>query len=242
MIALVGCGFLGSLLAEEIGKRWFAFQEGEAIRLIDFDTVEERNCANQNFTRNNAGDLKTEAVHERLEQYQVAVDSFAEKLVKENINTLLPVDGDDPVTLIVSAVDNIPTRNLLWYYAKQHHIPLLTLGISQSGTGTVEWTWEEHDSYSLSPLATLGQQKKLGSLANVPKELKPCELVAFRGLGLNMAVAAAKAIGIFKGFDAETVLDQEPLPRSVLTVWDATNTGHTLRQTAEVPHGEEALA
>lgn len=240
MIALVGCGFLGSLLAEEIGKRWFAFQEGEAIGLIDFDTFEERNCANQNVTRVRAESrvLKAVALEERLREYKVAAKALAVKLDKSNINTVL---GGD-VSLIVSAVDNIPTRNLLWYYAKQHKIPLLTLGISQSGTGTVEWTWEEHDSYSLSPLATLGQQKKLDSLANVPKELKPCELVAFRGLGLNMAVAAAKAIGIFKGFDAETVLDQEPLPRSVLTVWDATNTGHTLRQTAEVSHGEEALA
>lgn len=240
MIALVGCGFLGSLLVEELGKRWFAFQEGEGFMVIDFDTFEERNCANQNVTRvevsralAEVGLLKAEHLAGRLAEYFISAQAVTEKLTAANIDGIF----EEPPSLIISAVDNIPTRNLLWFYAKAHKVPLLTLGISQSGTGTVEWTWGDHDSYSLSPIATLGQSKKLESLANVPKELKPCELVAFRGLGLNMAVAAAKAVSIFKGFDAETVLDTEVLPRTMLTVWDATNTGHTLREIVEVSHG-----
>lgn len=240
MIALVGCGFLGSLLVEEIGKRWFAFNEGEPILLIDFDTFEERNCANQNVRRGDVQEaeedgqklFKVDHLGDILQGYNIVPILCTRKLLKENVNGLLTYMGEKP-SLIVSALDNIPTRNLLWYYTKQHNIPLLTLGISQSGTGTVEWTWKNHDSYSLSPLATLGQAKKLASLSNVPKELKPCELIAFRGLGLNMAVAASKAIGIFKGFDPETVIG-DPLPRTHLTVWDATNTGHSLREQVEI--------
>lgn len=223
MISLVGCGFLGSLLAEEIGKRWFALNDKTPIRLIDFDAFEERNAANQLCTRRDAGQFKAFVTGERLEAYGVYAHMLPDRLTKENQQELL--DGSE---IIVSALDNIPTRNLLWYYAKSHDIPLLTLGISQQGTGTVEWTFRAHDTYSLSPIATLGQKKKMESLANVPKELKPCELIAFRGLGLNMAVAGAKALGIYKGFDPEKVLPTDGLP-GIMTTWDATNMGHSLR-------------
>lgn len=223
MITLVGCGFLGSLLAEEVGKRWFALNEKTSLNLIDFDAVEERNAANQGFTRNDEGSPKVEAVGARLDKYGVWSVALEKRLTKENQNELL--DGSE---LIVSALDNIPTRTLLWYYAKANRIPLLTLGISQAGTGTIEWTHGKHDTYSLSPLSTLGQKKKLDSLVNVPRELKPCELIAFRGLGLNVAVAASKAVGIFKGLDPEKVLEGRELP-GVMTTWDATNTGHSLR-------------
>ncbi len=240
MIALVGCGFLGSILVEELGKRWFAFQENEPIKLIDFDTFEERNSANQNITRKRAetGVYKSMASAVLLREYGVSAHPLIIKLDKFNVGDTLRGDSGEEPSLIISAVDNLPTRDLLWYYAKQHKIPLLSLGISQQGTGTVEWTVSAHDSYSLSPLATLGQARKLAHASNIPKELKPCELIAFRGLGLNMAVAAAKAVGIYKGFDPEKVLSQEPLPRTVLTVWDATNTGHTLRDIVEVDDGE----
>lgn len=226
MITLVGCGFLGSLLAEEIGKRWFALNERTGIRLIDFDTIEDRNAANQGFTLADAGMLKASTVANRLStSYHIHTDGVARRLDKSNQDELL-----DDTEIIISALDNIPTRTLLWYYARAHRIPLLTLGISQQGTGTVEWTIGEYDTYSLSPIATLGQKKKLEALANVPKELKPCELIAFRGLGLNVAVAAAKALGIYIGFDPEKVIDGNVLPGTA-TTWDATNTGHSLRAT-----------
>lgn len=226
MIAIVGCGFLGSLVAEEIGKRWFAFDEDENIMCIDFDHVEKRNAANQGFTLSNEGETKADAVCQRLRAHGVRTDRQVIRVEKNNIEAVLA-----DATFIISAVDNIPTRTMLWYYARKHGIPMLSLGVSQQGTGVIEWTHGEYDTYSLNPLAIMGQREKLESLANVPRELKPCELIGFRGLGLNVAVAAAKAIGIWKGFDPEKVLGaDEPLPRSTYTTWDATNTGHSLRE------------
>lgn len=228
MITLVGCGFLGSLFAEEMAKIWFAFEERTPFRLIDFDKVEERNAANQGFTLKDAGRSKSGSVAMRLRAHNVPVTDYTDRVDKLNAPRLL--DGTE---VLVSAVDNLPTRRLLWFYAREHRIPLLNLGVSQAGTGNVEWTvGKAHDSWSLSPLVTLGQTKKLESIANTPKELKPCELIAFRGLGLNTAVAAAKSLAIFKGFDPANSLTSTPLPGTV-TVWDSTNTSHTLRSVHE---------
>lgn len=214
---LVGCGFLGSLVAEELAKRQFALNDSTEMRLIDFDKVEERNAANQNFTKADAALLKAFAVAESVEQYGIPADSVPEKLLRANIDDLLQHS-----TFIIDAVDNIPTRHELWYWGKRNHVPILHLGVSQLGLGRVDWTYENFDSWILSPIATLGQKTES---APVPKELKPCELIAFRGLGLNMAIAAAKAIGIWRGFDPEHEFG-EVFARTI-TTWEATNHGHT---------------
>lgn len=220
-IALVGCGFLGSLLAEEIAKRFYAFEERSGITLIDFDRVEERNAANQNFDLEDAGQLKVDAVYRRMKRYRVDADPIARRVAKENLGML------DDYGIIISAVDNLPTRQLLWYFARAAKKPLLHLGVSQGGTGSVDWTWRDFDSWPLSPIALLGQTRYK---EDVPKELRPCELIAFRGLGLNTALAGAKALGIFLGFDPEKHIEDDVLPRTI-TTWDVDTMGHRLRAT-----------
>jgi hypothetical protein len=75
------------------------------------------------------------------------------------------------------------------------------------------------------------------SAENIPRELKPCELIAFRGLGLNVAIAAAKALGIWFGWDPEKqvveTLGVDVLPNTAST-WSATNTGHQLVEMKEL--------
>lgn len=232
-IGLVGCGFLGSLFAEEMAKRCFAFDEVAEWVLIDFDKVEERNAANQNFTVEHASLSKASTVGDVVGQYnQGDVTSWNVRLDKSNVDKLL--DGCD---VIVSAVDNLPTRELLWYYARANRVPLLHLGVSQQGTGNIEWTVGRYDTWSMNPLATLGQKRKMESAENIPRELKPCELIAFRGLGLNVSIAAAKALGLYLGFDPEKVatehLGVDVLPRTAST-WRATNTGHELVSIVEL--------
>jgi hypothetical protein len=235
-IALVGCGFLGSLFAEEMAKRQFAFDDTTEWVLIDFDKVEERNAANQNFTLDDEDRFKIDAVHDRLSAHGLIVDRHPKRLDKLNIGALL-----DDAKIIVSAVDNLPTRELLWYHARARRLPILHLGVSQGGTGNVEWTYGRYDTWSMSPILTLGQKKKMESAENIPRELKPCELIAFRGLGLNVSVAAAKALGIFMGFDPEKVVNErlgvDVLPGTV-TTWSATNTGHQLIEIKELNEEE----
>lgn len=224
MIALVGCGFLGSLVAEEIAKRFYAFEmESIPLLLIDFDKVEERNAANQNFTRMDTGMSKVSVVGNRLNKYGMDSLQIDGRLTRQNIGSFMRRRENLP-HLIIDAVDNLPTRLELWYYAKQHEIPLLHLSLSQGGTGCVEWSVNGHDSWVLSPINT----RRKPIIPEV-KTLPPCELVGFRGVGLNLSLAAAKAVGLWYGRDPEMHAGRDVFPGTI-SVWTADNMGHVLRQ------------
>lgn len=235
LITIVGCGFLGSLFAEELAKRLYAFEEKRPVRLIDYDTVEERNAANQNFTRQDGQDemYKVDVISLMLDNYGVFAETSEgddhlrpAKLTRENYQELL--DGSE---IVVSALDNMEARMLVWAWGKQHKKPVIHLGISQGGSGEVTWTAPGHESWTLAPQFTVGNKKhkknEESGEAGVQK-LPPCELIAFRGLGLNTSLAGAKALGIYLGLDPEKHVPNV-LPGTI-TVWDSTLMGHSLRE------------
>lgn len=226
MITVVGCGFLGGLFVEEICKRSFAFHEEIDLKLIDPDDVQNRNVANQIFTLVDLHHSKVSVLGNRVTGYGLNVEALAERVEESNIDDLLA-----ETSILVCAVDNIPTRQLLWKYAVGMDLPLLTMGISQGGTGGVEWTHfsKGFDTNPFSPmrLASLSDEKveALGEVGHLP----PCELVGFRGLGLNVALAAAKALWIYKGWDAEKhVFPEAKGEPGTMTTWEATNMSHKL--------------
>lgn len=226
-ITIVGTGFLGALFAEEYAKLAYAYEQSVVFRLIDFDTLEPRNAANQLWTlqRAETGQHKVEVLAKRLLEYTPYVpyvDVHPTKLTRANANELL-----DESALVIDAVDNIPTRHELWYHSLRARVPVLHLGISQGGTGAVEWTIPRdtgmYCDWSLSPLNTLGQQLQK---QKEPDKLPPCELIAFRGLGLNVACAASKAVALWFGFDPTKIVEgMEAVPRTRST-WSVHNTGH----------------
>ena len=61
-VHIVGCGSVGSALAENIARLGV-----KKFDLWDFDVVEPHNIVNQQFTRNDVGKLKVEAVKELIE-------------------------------------------------------------------------------------------------------------------------------------------------------------------------------
>lgn len=222
MITLVGAGFLGSLWAEEFAKRLFATDTPLGFNIIDFDDVERRNVANQNFTPRDIGKPKCVAVAERVEAYGLYVRPIYEKLTDANKDGML-----EETTFLVSATDNMECRNLLWYHGTAKHIPILHLGVSQKGTGAVEWTlWDDYDSWTLSPAALKGKHAPPPAV----EKLRPCELIAFRGLGLNCAVAGAKAAGIWYGVDPEKSAGPKlDADQRIATTWSVFNDGHSLQ-------------
>lgn len=224
-ISIVGCGFLGSLFMEEWAKRAFALGEEDTVRVIDFDKFEERNAANQNVTKARATEMpmKVTVLEELGKGYGLLMEPIPDKVTKENVEKLL--DGTDT---LVSALDNIESRDHLWYWAKQFGKPMISLGVSQNGTGAVEWTHDEYCTYSLSPLVRPKDYSEAGAIVT----LKPCELVGFRGLGLNVAIAGAKALGLYKGHDPDGSLPKAEVKRGLRTSWSATMTGHTLTEKA----------
>jgi len=126
-----------------------------------------------------------------------------------------------PAHRIIDGVDNLATRQLLWGYGLNNNVPVLHLGISEQGTGKVEWTHRAHQTFSLRPDQTAGKE-----IVDPPSGVTPpCELARMRGVGLNTGFAAACAAAIYYGFDPESHL--EGIPTSgYLTDWHATPMGY----------------
>lgn len=230
---IVGCGFLGSLLVEEACKRAYALHEQYTFHLYDPNTIEERNAANQLWTPSDAGQHKVQVLAQRIARYHgQSVQMFPEKIEQGNSAWLKDAD------VVVCAVDNIPTRQLLWKNAITTAVPLLNVGISQGGTGAVDWTYEEIDTnpFAVSQGASDKELERWGKVDRLP----PCELVGFRGLGLNMAMAATKALFILQGWDVEGHVHRPGRKASwgTFTVWQAEQAGHSLLQS--LVHQEEA--
>ena len=215
-IAVVGCGFVGSVFTTEFLKRCFAGKMEPQFLFIDDDTVESRNCANQNFVLADIGRPKADVLaaaardSDRYAEYQQV------RLSADNLDQLLADSY-----LVIDGVDNLATRQLLWGYAMRTGTPVLHIGISEQGTGKVEWSHPLHQTFSLRPDQTVGKE-----IIDPPSGVTPpCELARMRGVGLNVGFAAACAAAIYYGFDPESHL-KGATPTGWFTDWHATPTGY----------------
>lgn len=216
MITVVGCGFVGSVFTTEFLKRAYAGKLPQPYRFIDDDTVEARNCANQNFVLADIGRAKAEVMQAHALNSDREAEYYKTRLTLDNLDQLL--DGS---VLVVDGVDNLATRQLLWGYAMRTGTPVLHIGISEQGTGKVEWSHPEHQTFSLRPQMTVGKEIVDPASGVTP----PCELARMRGVGLNAGFAAACAAAIYLGFDPESHLQGET-PAGWFTDWHATPTGY----------------
>jgi len=217
-ITVVGAGFVGSIFTDEYLRRAFAGELPRGFRFIDDDKWELRNAANQNVGWAEAfkGTPKAESMAIRAQQFEHEAEWMQVRLDTSNAEELL---ADSFV--IVDAVDNLATRQLLYGMGMGMKVPVLHMGITEGGTGAVEWSHPEHDTFHLSPARTAGKSIKDPVSGAAP----PCELARMRGVGLNTSFAAAKALGIFQNFDPESLFHDENC-RGWLTDWQATNTSH----------------
>jgi hypothetical protein len=230
-IVLVGCGFVGSVFATEFMKRCYAGKLDPEFCFIDDDRVEARNCANQNFVLADIGRAKAEVLAQQAHDSDRIADWQQTRLAPDNIDALL--EGAD---LIIDGVDNLATRQLLWGWGLRNEVPVLHLGISEQGTGKVEWTHKDHQTFSLRPDQTFGKE-----LLDPPSGVTPpCELARMRGVGLNVGFAAACALGIYMGFDPESHLEGIATA-GYFTDWHATPTGFVpQRETWGAQHHDQA--
>lgn len=227
-LTLVGCGFVGSIYIEEVLKRMRALKNEIDVIAIDGDMFEERNVANQNITMEAIGLHKAQAMADLVQKYNFSSYAITQR-VGDKKGTIPVVAPGDPIPdLIVDAVDNIETRHYLWKIGKKLDIPVLHIGVSQEGTGFISWSLGNYSTFPLHPVTIAKmspeQQEKLKAPS---KTLPPCELVTFRGLGLNVGIAAAKATLIHWGDDLEDEYEN-PASEHRLTTWKATNYGHEM--------------
>lgn len=217
-IVVVGCGFLGSIFTDELLRRMFAGVLTNPLCFIDSDVWERRNAANQNVTLDEASGEVPKAVTltRRATAFEVESVACHKRLELDSLD-LIPSE----TALIVDAVDNLPTRHLLYQQGLQRGVPVLHVGISMSGLGAVEWSSLGIDTFSLAPHKML--LAEVEDTSSQPK-LPPCELVQLRGAGLNTGFAAALAASIYLGFDPEEHVGKES--KGWLTTWRATPQGY----------------
>jgi molybdopterin-synthase adenylyltransferase len=116
-VTIVGCGALGSLLAEVLSRAGVG-----QIRIIDRDFVESTNLQRQAlFTEQDAADLIPKAIaaknHLMKINADVHIDAEVSDLNPDNIALLLDSD------LILDGTDNFQTRFLINDFAWKNHVP-----------------------------------------------------------------------------------------------------------------------
>lgn len=215
-IVVIGCGFVGSVFTTEFLKRCYAGKLPFRFRFIDDDVVEPRNCANQNFMLADCGSPKALVMTDLARNADREAEYVQVRITADNIDQYA-----DDATLIIDGVDNLETRQLLWGYALRTGIPVLHIGITEQGTGKVEWSHPSKETFSLRPSQTAGKE-----IVDPPSGVTPpCELARMRGVGLNAGFAAACAAAIYFGFDPESHLQGQE-PRGYATDWHATPMGY----------------
>lgn len=251
-ILLVGCGALGSGFAVELAKRSFSLQRSMELHTWDADVVSERNVSAQNFGPRHIGLSKVKAIEEQVAEYKnITYVGHEVRITDENVlDEMKPTHSD----IVVDAVDNIPTRQLLWQLGMMSMAPVLHVGMAQMGQGNVSWNFGEYDTFPLSPqwasiaesvALSLAKEAKAKAKAEneEPSEgeddgeglivLPPCELTARRSLIQNTIAAAINALFIFKGADVTREmqeLTQDEIFMHLVTNWNSTGSSHTCRR------------
>ncbi len=220
-ITLVGCGFLGSHLAEELGKIFYSQDLGFPVyQLIDFDKWEDRNAANQHVSLEEAKkkEFKTEVCAKYLRGHpHTEVTVVNEKLTMENAHKLLL--GQE---LVIDCLDNIPSRQILWSFAKAGVSgPAIHIGLSRTGEGMINWSSKIFDTFPFNP-ETLGVR----DLKNQDIKEPPCQMYKYRAAGQNLIQASAKAIAFFFGKDPWEILEGT-VERGTMTCWNTTSDGQS---------------
>jgi molybdopterin-synthase adenylyltransferase len=129
-IVFCGIGALGS------GAVVLCRSLGAELRLVDFDRVESKNLAAQQFVKLSLGKNKAEAMKLQLANFWgVKADAMGVRVVAENVAAVC-AGGD----LIVDAFDNHASREVLSAHARATGTPLVHAAMAGDGRfGMVRW-------------------------------------------------------------------------------------------------------
>lgn len=125
MVAVIGCGALGSVHAETLARAGVG-----GLLLVDRDVVELSNLQRQLlFAEKDIGRPKARAAAERLREINsgIRIDSRIEDVDSANIEAI--IHGS---TLVMDGTDNILTRMRINDACVKHHIPWVYSGVLQT--------------------------------------------------------------------------------------------------------------
>lgn len=103
-ITIIGAGAVGSFTALSLSKMGFS-----NITVYDFDAVEEENMNSQFYPISSIGAKKVDVLESMVKEFS---GSFIEKVPQKYIGGTFP-------GIVISAVDNMKTRELIWISHKE---------------------------------------------------------------------------------------------------------------------------
>jgi len=132
-LVVVGVGALGShavLLLRNAGV---------AIKVVDFDRVEQQNVQSQFHGKSHVGKTKVEALKQAMQfLFGTRLEPVPNKLTADNVEALIGT-----ADLVLDCVDNAQARRVLQACARRLEIPLLHGALAPNGQfGRV--VWDEH--------------------------------------------------------------------------------------------------
>lgn len=130
-VVIVGVGALGSHVA------LFARNWRNALVLVDFDRIEQKNTAAQFHTVMGRGRNKAQALQQAMQgMWANKPAAIPYKLSKDNVEQLL-----GHAALVIDCTDNAEARRLIQGYVKAKGIPCLHGALSADGSlGRIVWT------------------------------------------------------------------------------------------------------
>jgi molybdopterin/thiamine biosynthesis adenylyltransferase len=123
-IVIVGLGALGSHVALLLRN------EKPKLRLVDFDSIEQKNCQAQFHSKQMLRANKATSLNKNLNfLFGTQTEVFQVKLSKDNTSQILGGSY-----LVLDCTDNVEARNVIKDYTWQHHIPCLHGALSADGS------------------------------------------------------------------------------------------------------------
>lgn len=128
-VTIVGVGALGSHTAQFLRNE-------AALRVVDFDRVEQKNVLSQFHARSAAGKPKALALQQTMQfLFATKIESIPHELVANNARELL--GGSD---LVIDCLDNRAGRQVLQGFVREHGLPCVHGALAADGVfGRVIW-------------------------------------------------------------------------------------------------------
>lgn len=131
-ITICGAGALGANITETLARSGF-----QALRVIDYDRVEEHNLSTQPYYRSEVGGFKAKVLANNLYRaLGVEISPNTQKLTSDNAMKLLK--GSQ---LVIDAFDNSSSRQTVTDTCAQQNWPCLHAGLA---TDYAEVIWNAH--------------------------------------------------------------------------------------------------
>ena len=143
-ITVVGVGALGSHVVQALRN------VDAAIKIIDFDRVEQKNVASQFHGKPHVGKSKVQSLQQTMNfLFGKKIETIPHKLVRDNDDQLLA-----KADLLIDCLDNGAARRLVQNFARRSHTPCLHGALDAQGSfGRVVWD----ENFVIDEEGTAGQ-------------------------------------------------------------------------------------